>query len=91
VIIPHDQLSPDTLAALIEEFVTRDGALHGHADTPVDAMVASVRLQLKRGNAVIVFDEATETASIVTRESLRGRESEESPPRQEAPPPEDWE
>ena len=94
MIIPHDQLDAETLAALIEEFVTRDGALHGHADTPVETMVASVRRQLARGSAVIVYDEATETASIVTRDSLRGRESQESPPAPPAPPappPEDWE
>jgi uncharacterized protein len=90
MIIPHDQLSPDALAALIEEFVTRDGALHGHADTPVEAMVASVRRQLDRGIAVIVFDEATETASIVMRESLRGRESDELQP-PPPPPPQEWE
>ena len=82
MIIPHDQLSHETLAALIEEFVTRDGALHGHADTPVDAMIASVRRQLERGRAVIVFDEASETASIVTRESLSGRQ----PPTPLSPP-----
>ena len=79
MIIPHDQLNPETLAALLEEFVTRDGALHGHADTPVEAMVASVRRQLEGGSAVIVFDEETETASIVTRESLRGGESSPEP------------
>jgi len=59
--------------ALIEEFVTRDGALHGHVDTPVDAMVASVLGQLEAGNAVVVFDADDETASIVIKDSLRAR------------------
>jgi hypothetical protein len=84
MIIPHDQLNPETLAALIEEFVTRDGALHGHVDTPVDTMVASVRRQLERGLAVIVFDEASETASIVTRDSLGGGAAPQAAPEEGA-------
>jgi hypothetical protein len=73
MIVPHNHLDRETLTALIEEFVTRDGALHGHVDTPVEAMVASVLRQLERGSVVIVFDEENETASIVTKEDLAGR------------------
>jgi hypothetical protein len=73
MIVPHNHLDRETLTALIEEFVTRDGALHGHVDTPVEAMVASVLRQLERCSVVIVFDEENETASIVTKEDLAGR------------------
>jgi uncharacterized protein YheU (UPF0270 family) len=72
MIIPHDQLDPQTLLALIEEFVTRDGALHGHADTPVQEMVASVLAQLRSGRAVIVFDEDAQTTTIIVKENLKG-------------------
>jgi len=77
MIIPHDQLNPETLTALIEEFVTREGALHGHAETPLAVLIASVRRQLETGTAVIVFDEASETASIVTSDSMRHRDADE--------------
>jgi uncharacterized protein YheU (UPF0270 family) len=72
MIIPHDQINPHTLMALIEEFVTRDGALHGHRDVSAAEMSASVLAQLRAGRVVIVFDEETESASIVMKESLRG-------------------
>jgi uncharacterized protein len=72
MIIPHDQINPHTLMALIEEFVTRDGALHGHHDVSAADMSASVLAQLRSGRAVIVFDEETESASIVMKESLQG-------------------
>ena len=40
--IPHEQLQPDTLYALIEEFVTRDGAVQGHGDTPLATKMQAV-------------------------------------------------
>ena len=75
MIIPHEELQPETLEALIEEFVTRDGAVHGHRDTPIEARVASMWEQLRAGRAVVVFDEETETASIAMRDSLREAEA----------------
>jgi uncharacterized protein YheU (UPF0270 family) len=71
VIIHPDQLSPETLRALVEEFVTRHGAVQGHTDTPVESMIDQVLAQLRSGRAVIVFDEEEETASIVTKQDLR--------------------
>ena len=72
MVIPHDQINPHTLQALIEEFVTRDGALHGHADTPMQERVEAVLAQLRSGRVVVVFDEATESASIVVKDNLKG-------------------
>jgi uncharacterized protein YheU (UPF0270 family) len=71
VIIHPDQLSLETLRALVEEFVTRHGAVQGHTDTPVESMIDQVLAQLRNGRAVIVFDEEEETASIVTKQDLR--------------------
>ena len=68
MIIPPDQLDPDTLTALIEDFVTRAGAVHGHDDTSMEQMISSVRAQLKARAAEIVFDEAEETWTIVRRD-----------------------
>ena len=70
MIIPHDQLRPETLVALIEEFVTRDGALHGQVETSMKERVAAVMRQLRAGRVVVVFDEEDETATIVAKESL---------------------
>lgn len=69
-IIPSDQLQPGTLRALAEEFVTRDGAVHGHADMPIDAQVETVLRQIRAGKAVIVFDEADESCTVISREQL---------------------
>ena len=69
-IVPHDRLEPDVLGALIEEFVTRNGAVHGHTDTPTEQQVAAVLRQLKSGTAVIVFEEASETCTIMPKEDM---------------------
>lgn len=69
-----DQLSPEALRGLVEEFVSREGTDYGHADRSLESKVAAVHRQLENGEARIVFDLASETASIVaTRELERGR------------------
>lgn len=71
-IIPPDQLQPETLRGLVEEFVTRDGAVHGHVDMLIEAQVGIVLRQLSTGEAVIVFDESDESCTVVSREQLAG-------------------
>jgi uncharacterized protein len=66
IIIPHDGLSKIALQGLIEEFVTRDGTDTGYTDGSLEENVEMVIRQLKRGDVVIVYDEATETANIVS-------------------------
>lgn len=65
--IPHHELSPDTLDALIEEFVTRDGTDLTEAPRSVD----QVRRLLDAGKAVIAFDEDTESCNILLREDAK--------------------
>jgi uncharacterized protein YheU (UPF0270 family) len=61
--IPPDRLSPDVLDRLVEEFVTR----HGTDLAEADAKKAQVHRQLRTGQAVIVFDEQSQTANIVEK------------------------
>lgn len=65
--IPHDQLEPDTLRALIEEFVTREGTEYGEQDVSLAAKVAQVMRQLERGEVAISYDMDTESCNIVPR------------------------
>lgn len=59
--IPHAQLAPDTLSAIVLEFVTRDGTDH----SPVDQRVESVMRQLDSGEAELHFDPETQTCNVV--------------------------
>lgn len=67
-------LSAEALRGLVEEFVSREGTDYGHADRSLESKVADVLRQLESGEARIVFDLASESASIMTTRSLRGRE-----------------
>ena len=63
--IPYDQLNPEALHGVIEEFVTRDGTDYGEIEVPLETKISQVYGQLKSGKAVIVFDQATETCNIL--------------------------
>jgi hypothetical protein len=58
-------LAPETLRALVEEFVTRDGTDYGASEASLERKVADVLRQLARGEVRIVFDPETSRANIV--------------------------
>lgn len=62
------QLSREALRGLIEEFVSREGTDYGPGEWTLEQKVEQVRRQLDRGEARIVFDPETESASIVESE-----------------------
>lgn len=70
--VPPDALEPDTLRAVVESFVLREGTDYGAHETSLDAKVAQVLLQLRRGQAHITFDPATESVNVVVTTALGG-------------------
>jgi uncharacterized protein YheU (UPF0270 family) len=56
---------------LIEEFVTREGSDSGYTQKTLDENVEMVMKQLQRQEAFVVYDEATESANIVSKDSLQ--------------------
>lgn len=68
--IPYDALRDETLTALIEDFVTRDGTDYGAAEVSLETKVAQVRRQLVRGEAVITYDEETDSCALRARAEL---------------------
>jgi uncharacterized protein len=69
MLIPYDQLEPDTLTRLIEDFVTRDGTDNGD-DTPLETRVLRVRHALSKGQAVIVFDVESEQCQLMLKHDV---------------------
>lgn len=63
--VPLDALPADTLRALIESFVAREGTDYGDRERTLEEKVADVRRQLDHGEARIVFDPETESVNIV--------------------------
>jgi hypothetical protein len=71
--VPYDQLSPETIEAVIEEFVTREGTDYGKTDVPFERKIESVRRQLETGKVLIVFDESMQSCNILSRDDPRLR------------------
>jgi len=68
-----DDLAPDTLRAVVESFVLREGTDYGLQETSLDDKVAQVLAQLRRGEAHVVFDPATDSVTVVVTAALDGR------------------
>jgi len=65
MIIPLEQLSPETLSAIIENFVLREGTEYGSEDVSLSNKIAQVHQQLKQGSALLVYSELHETVNIL--------------------------
>src|SRR3954467_7756406 len=68
-----DDLQPDTLRAVIESFVLREGTDYGVHETSLEDKVAQVLTQLRRGDAHITFDPATESVNVVVTGAMHHR------------------
>ena len=72
MIIPWQDLDPETLDNLIESFVLREGTDDGEHERSLADKVADVKQQLKRGEAVLVWSELHETVNIMPRALFNG-------------------
>jgi len=67
MIIPHELLDAGTLDALIEEFTTRSGAIHGHTETTLSDKIQSVLHKLEVGEAEIRYDKQSQSWTILQK------------------------
>ncbi|MEC5343854.1 YheU family protein [Brenneria populi] len=70
MIIPWQQLEPETLENLIESFVLREGTDYGEQERTLPQKVADVRRQLESGAVALVWSELHETINIMPRDQL---------------------
>lgn len=81
MLIPHDQLTPETLQALIEEFINREGTDYGEQEISIKTKVSQVRRQLDDGRIVISYDEHSESCTLLphwqTEQQTSGEEQEQ--------------
>jgi uncharacterized protein YheU (UPF0270 family) len=67
MIIPWQDIAPETLENLIREFVLREGTDYGAVEVSLQDKIDQVRTQLEEGEATIVFSELHETVDIQLR------------------------
>ena len=68
LLIPYEQLEQDTLLAVIEEFVTREGTDYGQEDFSLPQKVQQVLTGIKKGLYLLIFDQSAESLHILTKE-----------------------
>ncbi len=76
MIIPLTQISADTLDAIIEDFVLREGTDYGNDDISNREKVAQVKQQLHSGIAVLVYSELHESVNILPAEQFHNSSEE---------------
>ncbi len=64
--VPYQNINPETLRNMIEEFVSRDGSDWGDAGGAMEVKIEQVIRQFKDGKVKVVFDLRSQTANIVT-------------------------
>ncbi|MRS17092.1 YheU family protein [Enterobacteriaceae bacterium RIT691] len=72
MIIPWQDLPPETLENLIESFVLREGTDYGEHERSLEDKVADVKQQLQSGEVVLVWSELHETVNFMPRTQFHG-------------------
>lgn len=67
MLIPWQQLNPDTLQRLIESYVLREGTDYGDEEVPLAMKTKSVLQQIQQGQVLILYSELHESVDLVTQ------------------------
>ena len=71
ILVDYKSLQPATLRSLIEDFVTRGGTDYGETEVSMEQRVADVLAQLVSGKAVVSFDAAAASTTIMLTRNSR--------------------
>ena len=66
--IPPERVPPETLAALLEEYASRDGTDYGEREVPLAEKREDLARQLACGELALLFDSDSDSWDIVSRE-----------------------
>lgn len=70
MIIPWQNIPPETLDSIIESFVLREGTDYGEHEKSLGQKVDDIKRQLKNGDIVLVWSELHETINVMSKGQL---------------------
>jgi uncharacterized protein YheU (UPF0270 family) len=76
MIIPISEVSADTLEAIAESYVLREGTEYGVEDYSLEHKVEQVVQQLKAGDALLMYSELHESVDIITQQQYQDMQIE---------------
>jgi uncharacterized protein YheU (UPF0270 family) len=65
--IPYKKLNEETLQAVIEEFISREGTNYGEQEYSLSQQVQQVKNQLDRGDIFLSYDPETQSCQLQSR------------------------
>lgn len=71
VLIPKEKIPKQTLMALVEAFVLREGTDYGDVEYLLEEKKQQVLKQIQSGDVVVTFDFVTESASLMTKKEYQ--------------------
>lgn len=75
VIIKPEQLQPETLQAVIESFILREGTDYGRQEISLETKVEQIQKQLLRKEIFIVFDPESQSVTLVKAQLIANHSS----------------
>jgi uncharacterized protein YheU (UPF0270 family) len=70
-----EMLSVEALDGIIQDFILREGTDYGRVEASYETKSEQVRKQIKKGEVKIVFDQSTESVSLLTERDFRLRQA----------------
>ncbi len=73
--IPAETLAPETLMAIVESFVLREGTDYGRQEIETETKTAQILKQIQSGRVRILFDPNTESVTLMTENEWKKLEA----------------
>ncbi len=70
MLIPYQNLDPDTLKNLIESFILREGTDYGEEEVSLAQKTENVLQQLKEGSVVIQYSQLSESVTLIHKSQI---------------------
>ena len=70
MLIPYQELAPDTLYSLIESFILREGTDYGEQEISLQQKTVEVLEQVKEGSVVILYSELSESVTLIRKNQV---------------------
>ena len=77
MIIPISEVKDETLTAIAEAYVLREGTEYGMEEYSLNEKVEQVLAQLQSGEALLMYSELHESVDIITRDQYELMQAEE--------------
>jgi len=67
VLVPFESVNPETLDAILESFVLREGTDYGVHEISLDQKILTLKKQLIKNEILLVFDPNTESLTLLSK------------------------